>query len=123
MMAAIIIRQRLAFVSVTVRAKGQELQIDQVLLDTGSAGTAFDTDVMRSVGIKPELSDKPARLLGIGGIEFAVRKRVEAVEVGELVVSPMIVQLAGLNYGYDVKGIIGLDFLLRTGAVIDFKAM
>ncbi len=122
-MTVITIRDRLPFVSVMVRANGKSASVDQVLLDIGSAGTAFDTEIISALGIKPELTDKTARLVGIGGGEYAVRKMVDAVEVDGLIVAPMIVQLAGLNYGYGVNGIIGLDFLMKTKAVIDFSKL
>jgi len=40
--------------------------------------------------------------------------------VGDLIVSP---HLGSVNYGFQMNGILGLDFLLQTGAVIDFKAL
>lgn len=122
-MMVITIKDRLPFVSVIVRANGKSVTIDRVLLDTGSAATAFDTELMSAIDIKPELTDKTARMVGIGEGEYAVRKRVDAVELNGLIVAPTIVQLAGLDYGYGVNGILGLDFMLKTQAVIDFTKL
>lgn len=122
-MTPITIFQRLPFVSVTVRANAQSLTLNRVLLDTGSAGTAFKTEDLEQIGVFLQPQDQLVRLRGIGGMETVVRKQIEAVQIGDLVVTPMTVQLGELNYAISLDGILGVDFLLQTGAVIDFDAM
>jgi len=34
--------------------KGKKLYLENVLLDTGSAGTIFDADVVADIGVRPE---------------------------------------------------------------------
>lgn len=122
-MTPIRLAHRLSFVSVTVRANGQSLTLQNVLLDTDSAGTAFRTDDLETIGVHPRLEDRLVDMRGIGGIETVVQTRVDGVEVGDLIASPMIIQLGELDYSIPMDGILGLDFLLQTGAQLDFKTM
>jgi hypothetical protein len=58
---------------------GRKLHIKNVLLDTGSAGTIFDADVVSEIGV--------------------------------------------MDYGIDIQGIIGFDFLRAAKLVIDTDKM
>ncbi|MBZ0278122.1 MAG: retroviral-like aspartic protease family protein [Anaerolineae bacterium] len=122
-MTTITLAQRLPFVAVTVRANGQSLTLSRVLLDTGSAGTAFKTEDLEQIGVFLQPQDQLVRLRGIGGMETVVRKQIEAVQVGDLVVHPMTIQLGELDYAITMDGILGADFLLKAGAVVDFAAL
>ncbi len=51
---------------------------------------------------------------GIGGAKFVFLKRIDrnfAIEVG------------AMDYGFAIDGIIGTDFLLQVGAVIDLSRL
>jgi hypothetical protein len=117
------IEGRLPFVSVTLRYSGQELALDRVLLDTGSAGSVFSADRVESLGIKPEGSDRIRRILGVGGSEFVYSKKVEVLALGEMQVDDFEIQVGAMRYGFPLDGIVGIDFLLATGAVIDLDAL
>jgi predicted aspartyl protease len=114
---------KLAYVSAALEFAGKRLSLKHMLLDTGSAGTVLDADVVRPLGIRPEGADKTKRILGVGGSEFVYSKRVERLAVGELTVEDFEVQVGTLHYGFPLDGIIGLDFLLMTRAVIDFGTL
>jgi hypothetical protein len=53
-----------------VSFRGKEKEIDKVLIDTGSAGTIFNADVLYEIGIKPEANDYRNTITGVGGEEF-----------------------------------------------------
>ncbi|MBE2269787.1 MAG: hypothetical protein IAE80_16240, partial [Anaerolinea sp.] len=44
-------------------------------------------------------------------------------QVGDLIAAPFTIEVGKLYKKFDFEGIIGLDFLLHTGAVIDFTAL
>jgi hypothetical protein len=113
----------LPFVAVTLRANGQELSLERVLLDTGSAGTVFKTDDLRQIGVVPHPADRLRFLTGIGGDEAVIEKVLDSLSVGTLSQAPQIVQLGALDYGIELDGILGLDFLLRSQAVIDLQSL
>lgn len=111
----------LPFVTVTLRANGQTLVLDHVLLDTGSAASVFKTDDLRSIGVTIEPPDRIRFMIGIGGEEAVVEKKIDGIEVGILSAQPFTIQLGALDYGVKMDGILGLDFLLNTQAILDFK--
>lgn len=47
----------LPFISMTVVFRGRELQLEKVLLDTGSASTLLNADIVREIGMVPEGND------------------------------------------------------------------
>lgn len=122
-MAAITTIGGLPFVSVTIRANGKNMVLENVLLDTGSAAFAFRTEALEDIGVKLEAGDIIQEMVGIGGSEYMVEKRITAIEVGDLIANGIFVQLGNLDYSTSMNGILGLDFLLQTGAVIDLNAL
>ncbi len=114
---------RLPYVTATLRFAGRQLTLDQVLLDTGSAGSVFAADAVDTVGIEPEGADVIRRITGVGGSEFVYSKRVEQLAVGEMKVDGFEIQVGAMRYGFPLQGIIGMDFLLATRAVIDLGSL
>ncbi len=117
------LRGGLLFVSVRLRHGGQEVELHDVLLDTGSAGTGFSTDAVSMIGLTYEPDDPLHRIHGVGGSEFVFMKRVDQASVGERQVRDFTVEVGGMDYGFQLDGIIGTDFLLGVGAVIDLTAL
>ncbi len=122
-MTPIRLSRKLVFVEATVRANGLSIVLKNVMIDTGSGGTFFNTDLMESLGITQELSDRIVFLRGIGGRESVIQKTVDEIQIGDLVVSPMRIQMGAVDYGFPLDGVIGLDFLLATKAIIDFSSL
>ena len=98
---------RLPFVSATLRFAGKTLDLDEVLLDTGSAGSVFSADVVDCLGIRPEGSDRIRRILGVGGSEFVYSKRIEMLALGEMRVEDFEIQIGAMRYGFPLQGIVG----------------
>lgn len=122
-MTAIRLAHKLIFVEATVIANGLSVVLQNVMIDTGSGGTLFNTDQMSVLGISQELSDRLVFLRGIGGREAVIQKTVEEVRVGDLTVASMRIQMGAFDYGFPLDGIIGLDFLTATKAIIDFSSL
>ena len=100
---------------------GQRMQFENILLDTGSAGVIFAADQVLNVGLRYEPEDMVHRIRGVGGAEFVFTKRVERLGVGELWVDDFRIEVGMMDYGFDIDGIIGMDFLTQVGAVIDLS--
>lgn len=113
----------LPFVTVSLRHRGAELQLDHVLLDTGSAGTVFSADRCLEVGIVPEATDPLRRIAGVGGAEYVFEKVIDEVILGHLSARHFRSEIGALDYGFSLDGIIGIDFLLEVGALIDLKRL
>lgn len=100
------------------------MSFDKVLLDTGSAGTLFPFDILRKEGIQPPPDARIREMTGIGGgLESVVEFCVDALVVGELTVNDFSIQAGNTDYGYEFNAILGFDFLLETGAIVDLAQM
>lgn len=113
----------LPYIAVTVSYRGHRLELDNVLLDTGSAGTVFSIDRLLDIGLEYAADDAVHRIHGVGGTEFVFSKTLERLAVGDIYVEDFEIEVGGMNYGFEMDGIVGLDFLLRVGAVIDLAVM
>ena len=117
------LRGGLLFVNVRLRQGEQELELYDVLLDTGSAGTVFSTDAVSTIGLTYEPDDPLHRIHGVGGSEFVFMKGVNQASIGERHVRDFPIEVGGLDYGFHLNGIIGTDFLLAVGAIIDLSSL
>ncbi len=110
-------------VSLSITIEGQAVDLERVLLDTGSRGTLVSTDRLLEVGIRPDASDRIVSIRGVGGVEYVLQKRASVVRLGELAVYDTPVQVGAMDYGLDLDGIVGTDVLHATRAVIDMGAL
>ncbi len=117
------IKNGLPFISATLVHHSQRVTLKNVLLDTGSAGTIFSTDKVAGIGLSYEPDDFVHRIRGVGGSEFVFTKQVDMLLAGDLKVDNFEIEIGAMNYGFDMDGIIGLDFLTRVGALIDLSRM
>jgi predicted aspartyl protease len=117
------IENGLAYVIVRIAYRDEEIMLDKVIIDTGSSGTLFSLDKLENIGIKPEPNDLIHRISGIGGSEFVFVKQIDKISVGELQLANFDIEIGSMDYGFDLDGIIGMDFLLQTNAIIDLSQL
>lgn len=80
-------------------------------------------DWVETIDLLPEPVDPIRQIRGIGGTEFVFSKQVEQLVAGELAVNDFDIEVGAMKYGFALDGIIGLDFLLKTKAVINLAHM
>lgn len=113
------LRDDLPFVTVHLSYCGKDVQVSNVLVDTGSATTVFAADVVAQVGILPEVDDALSVLQGIGGAEVVFSRQVDGLRIEAHRLEPFEIEVGSMDYGFEINGILGMDFLTRTGAIID----
>ena len=113
----------LPYVTASLTHQGHQLALDNVLLDTGSAGTVFSADKVLAIGLKLETDDVVHRIRGVGGAEFVFAKQVERLSLGEPQANDFEIEVGAMDYGFDIDGIIGMDFLTQVNAVIDLERL
>jgi len=112
----------LPFIAADVSFRGKSMILNSVLLDTGSAGTIFNVNKLEEIGVKPEANDFTQTIQGVGGIEFVYTKSIDKIAISkEITISNFLVELGSMNYGFELDGIIGYDFMKEVGLVIDLK--
>ncbi len=110
--------------SMTICYRGRSLTIDNLIIDTGAAHSLLASDVVSEIGIKFENGDKLLRSFGIGGDEFSFQKRVDHIQLGELIIEDFSIDFGvfheDINY---INGLIGLDILKGGNMIIDLHRM
>lgn len=117
------VRDGLPFISVTLTHSFQQLTLRNVLLDTGSAGTLFSADSLLEIDIKLEPEDAIRRIYGIDGAEFVFIKQIDSLAVGKIKVNHFPIEIGAMSYGFEIEGILGMDFLLQTKAKINLARL
>jgi hypothetical protein len=102
---------------------GNSCRSEMFYLILALPGVIFSTDRVLTIGLTYEPDDRVHRIRGVGGTEFVFTKRVDCLVVGELQVNDFQIEVGAMDYGFDIDGIIGLDFLIQVGAIIDLAKL
>lgn len=113
----------LPFISIKLEFRGKVLQLEKVLLDTGSASTLLNADVVREVGMVPEENDLVDIIRGVGGIEYVYTKSLDSITVDGTTINDFQVEIGNMDYGLEIDGILGFNFMKQTGVVINANLM
>lgn len=119
----IYLREGLPFISVTLVYHGKKLVLKKVLIDTGSVGSVFSSDKVASIGVVAEPYDPIRQIRGVGGFEFVFVRQIDSLVMGDLEVKDFEVEIGVMDYGFEIEGIIGMDFLTREGIIIDLAQL
>ncbi len=109
----------LPFTTVNLTFNGIKIEIENVLIDTGSATTVLAADQVAKVGLVPAPDDILYTLRGIGGTEVVFARQVEYLQLEEHGLADFEVEIGGMDYGFEINGILGMDFLTEAKAIID----
>lgn len=113
----------LPFCKITLCYKGKSMVLDNVLIDTGSGGTVLKMDKVDELGITIEKDDAIETISGVGGVEFVYKKNIDSINLGSLKFSNFTIEVGVMDYGFEINGILGIDFLKSVGAIIDLGEM
>ena len=111
----------LPFIDVQLTINQQVIVVDNVLLDTGSAASLFSVDFLSGYGVLPEPNDRIREMIGIGGREYVFEKMINEIKIDELYLQDTPIQIGSMDYGFQINGILGSNFLIEARAIIDFN--
>ncbi len=60
---------------------------------------------------------------GIGGTEFVYSRQVDYLQVDNRKLFDFDIEVGGMDYGFEINGILGMDFLTQTGAIINLREL
>lgn len=101
----------------------REIDLQHLLVDTGSAASVFSADVLFDLGLVPRPDDRLRRIRGVGGTEFVFTRRIDRLEIGTLAVDDFEIEVGAVDYGFQMDGLVGLDFLMASSAILDLGRM
>jgi hypothetical protein len=122
-MKKLVIENGLLLTDMELVYNDKPLKLSRVLVDTGSGGTIISSNLVETVGLVGEKGDTHYRISGVGGSEFVFLKVVDTLKLGNLVVNDFTIEVGAMDYGFDLDGIVGLDFLHEVGAIIDLDRL
>ncbi len=122
-MMQLILKNNHIFTTVTVAYKGMVTNISNILVDTGSTTTILSVDTVASIQIEPALEDVFHTIRGVGGTETVFMRTVDYLQVGKCSLQDFQVEIGGMDYGFNINGILGMDFLINAKAIINLPEM
>ena len=117
------LKDNLPMTTVTVVYQGLRLEVPDVLIDTGSASTIFAADIVAQVGLTPEPSDILHTIRGVGGREVVYTRALDYLLMGDDGLAEFGIEVGGMNYGFLINGILGMDYLVQTGVILNLRRM
>lgn len=101
------------------------MHLKDVLLDTGCSTTIFDTDEVEAIGlIIDRTNGLPRRMYGVGGeSELCYEQIVSDIKINHHLFDSFQLQLGITKETYGFNGLLGIDFMIESGAVLDLKEM
>lgn len=118
-----ILKQNQIFTSVSVAYQGMKTDISDVLIDTGSATSILAVDAVASISIEPVLEDIFHTIRGVGGTETVFMRHLDYLQVEQHRLPHFEIEIGGMDYGFEINGILGMDFLIRAKAIINLAEM
>ena len=115
------LRHNLPFVTVRVTYRGLSVDVPDVLVDTGSGGTILSADALEPIGVSLESNEVLDSLRGVGGREYVFKRVVDRLEVEGHGLDRFRIEVGGMDYGFAISGILGMNFLVPLGAIIDLQ--
>jgi predicted aspartyl protease len=109
----------LPYVQISLTHQNQHQTLDNVVLDTGSAGTVLSADAVLNIGLQLESDDVVREIRGVGGTEFVFSKCIDRLSLGKFELKDFEIEIGTTDYGFVIDGIVGINFLHRVGACID----
>ncbi len=75
------------------------------------------------MGLGPEPNDTIREIRGVGGTEYVYEKCIEKIHLGSRHLKNFKIQIGDMNYGFEMDGIIGYNFLKASKLLIDLDKM
>ncbi|WEG10778.1 retropepsin-like aspartic protease [Pullulanibacillus sp. KACC 23026] len=95
------------------------MEINNVVIDTGSSHTAINPDFLSEIGVSYENGDIVYEAYGIGGNVHFYSKKMDSIEIGDFKISSVEIDVSILPNEH--SGLLGLDILLKSGFILDLN--
>ena len=107
--------------SLIVTFRGKTLQINDVIIDTGSSHTVISPDVLEEIGVTYENGDTIYEAYGIGGTVPFYTKVMDKIQIDKFNVKDIEIDVGVLPK--DHNGLLGLDILMTYDFIVDMDKL
>lgn len=107
--------------SLIVTFRGKTLQINDVIIDTGSSHTVISPDVLEEIGVTYENGDTIYEAYGIGGTVPFYTKVMDKIQIDKFNVKDIEIDVGVLPK--DHNGLLGLDILMTYNFIVDMDKL
>ena len=112
-------RNGLICVSIDIKYEGEDIKIDNCILDTGSATTAIDIDL---VEFNYKKSSFVKRLVGVGGgTQEVINQEVKKITIDQISLENVEIEFGDIQADLGINGFIGTDILRHFDINIKFS--
>lgn len=112
------------FTSIQISFRGRTKVLENIVVDTGAAETIISPDAVEGIGIFAELEDSVNSFYGVGGgLHNFFTKNAVKVKLGEINLEAVKMDFGVIDPQGHINGLLGLDLLMKLGAVIDLKRL
>jgi len=112
-------RSGLIWISIDIEYEGENINIDNCILDTGSATTAIDIDLVEFNYKKPSFVK---RLVGIGGgTQEVINQEVKKITIDQMSLENVEIEFGDIQADLGINGFIGTDVLRHFDINIKFS--
>lgn len=114
------LKDGLLYSSISLCIEGNAIMIDNVIIDTGAFHTIISADYLEQMNVGFSDNDEIVKASGYGGtVSYSVRKSIDYIKCGDIKVDNIKLDFGEIDPNERVNGLIGLDFLIKAGTVID----
>jgi len=118
------LRDGLLFTSMKLCFKGVTKSIDNIVIDTGAAETIISPDIVEDIGVIAELNDTVNSFYGVGGsLHNFFSKKIDVINMGMVNLENIKLDFGVIDPKGNINGLLGLDLLIKLGAIIDLKRL
>ena len=112
-------RNGLIWISIGIEYEGEDINIDNCILDTGSATTAIDIDLVEFNYKKPSFVK---RLVGIGGgTQEVINQEVKKITIDQISLENVEIEFGDIQADLGINGFIGTDILRHFDINLKFS--
>lgn len=116
------IENGLPIVSLRIEYQDKKIELNNVLIDTGSSNTIIDADLAGDVGIEIDpFKGEAKRMYGVGGeSELCYEQPVSRLIIDSKEDFRLQLGITRETYGFDA--ILGSDYFIAQKSIIDYKS-
>lgn len=114
----------LLFTAFKISFRGKTKLIENIVIDTGAAESLISPDAVEELGIFAEPGDSVNSFYGVGGsLHNFFSKNVDEIRFDRATLNNVKLDFGIIDPKGYINGLLGLDLLMKTGAVIDLQTL